>query len=83
MAPAREVTLYGRPGCHLCDDAAPALEALARAAGARLVRVNIDDDDDLIRRYGLEIPVVAVDGVEVAHAPLSLDRVREALARAD
>ena len=60
MPTAREVTLYGRPGCHLCDDAAPALEALARAAGARLVRINVDDDDDLIRRYGFEIPVVAL-----------------------
>ncbi len=61
--PAREVTLYGRPGCHLCDAAAPVLETIARAAGARLVRVNVDEDDDLLRRYGLEIPVVAVDGV--------------------
>jgi thiol-disulfide isomerase/thioredoxin len=78
---ARRVTLYGRPGCHLCDEALPALEALARAAGAVLERVNIDEDDDLIRRYGLEIPVVAVDGVEVTRAPLALERVRAALGR--
>jgi thiol-disulfide isomerase/thioredoxin len=75
----REVTLFGRPGCHLCDDAAPAVDAMARATGARFVRVNIEENDDLLRRYGLEIPVVAVDGVEVGHAPLDLERVRAVL----
>jgi thiol-disulfide isomerase/thioredoxin len=75
-----EVTFYGRPGCHLCDDAEPSVAALARAAGARFVRVNIDESDDLVRRYGLEIPVVAVDGVDVTHVPMDLALVRAALA---
>ena len=60
------VTLYGRPGCHLCDDARVALERL-RAAGAAfaLEEVDIDRDDALLRRYLERIPVVALDGVEL------------------
>jgi hypothetical protein len=47
------VTLYGRPGCHLCD-----------ADGARfeLAEVNIEDDERLHRELLERIPVVEVDG---------------------
>jgi glutaredoxin len=48
------ITLLGRPGCHLCDDA----EALLRAAGHGVDRVNVDDDDALVAEYGLRIPVL-------------------------
>ncbi len=48
------ITLLGRPGCHLCDDA----EALLRAAGHGVDRVDIDGDDHLVAEYGLRIPVL-------------------------
>ena len=54
------LTLYGRPGCHLCDEARDALER----AGAAYREVNIEDDDELFKRYLERIPVVAVDGDE-------------------
>ena len=55
------ITLYGRPGCHLCDDARAVLDRV----GEPYDEVNIEDDDDLHRRYLERIPVVAVDGDEL------------------
>jgi glutaredoxin len=60
------VTLYGRPGCHLCDEARVALERLLAAGRAfALEEVDIERDDALLRRYLERIPVVALDGVEL------------------
>ena len=59
------VTLYGRPGCHLCDDALAVLERIRSDAPFELRTVNIEDDDALLRAYLERIPVVAVDGDEV------------------
>jgi glutaredoxin len=60
-----EVTLYGRPGCHLCDDALAVLERVRADAPFELRTVNIEDDDALFRAYLERIPVVSVDGAEV------------------
>ena len=61
----RTVTLYGRPGCHLCDDARAVLEELRASVAFELVEVDIESDDALHRRYLERIPVVALDGVEL------------------
>jgi len=58
----RIVTLYGRPGCHLCDDARAALERVRLETPFELVERDIEADDDLLRRYLERIPVVALDG---------------------
>jgi len=60
------VTLFGRPGCHLCDDARTTLERL-RAGGARfaLREVDIEADDALLKAYLERIPVIALDGEEL------------------
>jgi hypothetical protein len=56
------VTLIGRDGCHLCDDArAIVLDVLSRHDGIALCEVSIDDDVDLANRYREEIPVVLID----------------------
>jgi glutaredoxin len=60
-----EVTVYGRPGCHLCDDALALLERIRADAPFALRSVNIEDDDALLRAYLERIPVVALDGEEV------------------
>jgi glutaredoxin len=60
LALARLV-LYGRPDCHLCDDAR---EVLVRV-GEPFEEVDIEADDELFKRYLERIPVVAVDGEEV------------------
>jgi glutaredoxin len=61
----RTVTLYGRPGCHLCDDARAALERVRAARPFRLVEVDIESDDALLARYLERIPVVLLDGEEL------------------
>ena len=61
----RTVTLYGRPGCHLCDDARAVLERIRAAQPFRLAEIDIESDDALMLRYLERIPVVAVDGEEL------------------
>jgi glutaredoxin len=57
------VTLYTRRGCHLCEDAKAGM--LGSGARFELVEVDIDADDELRARYTNDVPVVAVDGVEL------------------
>lgn len=57
----RELVLYGRPGCHLCDDARVELERV----GHPFTEVDIESDDELFKRYLEAIPVVTLDGVEL------------------
>ncbi|HEV7754163.1 MAG TPA: glutaredoxin family protein [Baekduia sp.] len=59
------LTLYGRPGCHLCDDARAQLLALRAELGFDLVEHDIEADDDLHRRYLERIPVIVLDGEEL------------------
>jgi len=59
------VTLYGRPGCHLCDDARTVLERIHAESPFELREVDIESDDALLRTYLERIPVVALDGEEV------------------
>jgi hypothetical protein len=63
------LVLYHRPGCHLCEQM---LAALYVAYGDELeVRlVDVDGDPDLKQRYGLRVPVLAVDGGELCEARL-------------
>jgi glutaredoxin len=58
---ARSLVLYGRPGCHLCDDARVVLERV----GHPFTEVDIETDDELLRRYLERIPVVVLDGAEL------------------
>ena len=75
------VTVYGRPGCHLCDDALAVLERIRRDAPFALRTVNIEDDDALMRAYLERIPVVAVDGEEVYDYYVDEQDLRARLAR--
>jgi len=59
------VTLYGRAGCHLCDDARVALERVRARVPFTLDEVDIETDDALHARYLERIPVVALDGEEL------------------
>ncbi|MFN8151281.1 MAG: glutaredoxin family protein [Solirubrobacterales bacterium] len=63
MSALPEVTLYGRTGCHLCDEArASLLRMRDRGVGFDLLEVDIEGDEDLHRRMLESIPVVEVDG---------------------
>jgi glutaredoxin len=61
----RQVTLYSRPGCHLCDDARAALERVRAATPFAFAEIDITADDALHARYLERIPVVALDGQEL------------------
>ena len=70
MAAPLEVTLYRKAGCGLCDEAEAILARIARRLSLAVTEVDIDSDHDLQARYFLEIPVVAVNGQEIARAPI-------------
>jgi glutaredoxin len=74
------VTLYGRPGCHLCDDAREALERVRAGLGFELREVDITSEDALHRRYLERIPVVALDGEELFDFYVDEDALRRRLA---
>ena len=55
------LVLYTRPGCHLCVGAREALQRV----GHPFEEVDIESDDELLKRYLERIPVVALDGEEL------------------
>jgi glutaredoxin len=75
------VTLYGRPGCHLCDDALAVLERVRADQPFVLETVDIEDDDALLRAYLERIPVVTVDGEAVYDYYVDEQDLRARLAR--
>ena len=78
--PVTVLTLYGREGCHLCDEARGAIEALASERGdIELREVDIDSDDRLLRAHLERIPVVELDGREVSTLVLDPEALRAAL----
>jgi len=60
-----KLTLYGKPGCHLCDGALTAVERVTARRGVALEQVDISRDPVLYRRYGERIPVLEMDGETV------------------
>jgi glutaredoxin len=73
------VTLYTRAGCHLCEEAERVLERERRARPFQLELVDVDRDPELARRYGVRVPVVAVDGVELFEYEVPADLLRTRL----
>jgi glutaredoxin len=61
----KTVTLYTRPGCHLCDEARAKLEQLRAEVGFELEEVDIETDDALHAAYLERIPVICLDGEHV------------------
>ena len=73
------VTLYSRPGCHLCADAREVIERVCAELGETYVEVSIDDDPALRERFGEEIPVTFVDGRQHDFWRVDERRLRAAL----
>jgi glutaredoxin-like protein DUF836 len=67
-----QLTLYGKPGCCLCDDARAEIAAVRQAREFELSEVDVSVDPRLWRDYGERIPVVEIDGEEVLE--LHVDR---------
>jgi len=74
-----DITLYTRPGCHLCDEAKAAIAPLLREFGAVLREVNIDDDPVLMERYGWDVPVFFIGPKKTAKHRVDLEQFRRQL----
>jgi thiol-disulfide isomerase/thioredoxin len=76
------LTLYSRPGCHLCDDMKAIVDRVVRTMPepAIVEEVDISTDPDLEARYGLEIPVLLVNGKKAAKVRTTEDELRRVLA---
>ncbi len=75
------VVLYGRDGCHLCEEAKDALLALrSEGVAFELLEVDIESDPDLLRRNLERIPVIEVGGDEVCELGFDEGAVRARLA---
>jgi glutaredoxin len=75
----RTITLYTRPGCHLCEQAHAILTTAARGLGMPVREVNIEEDPALLERYTLRVPVAAVDGEDVLEWPFALVQAKRVL----
>jgi glutaredoxin len=58
------VEIYSRPGCHLCDEAKAAIELFRARYTLELRTINVETSSDLENRYGMDIPVVFLNGQE-------------------
>jgi glutaredoxin len=65
------VVVYGRKECHLCDEALAVVERVRREVGFDLTKIDVDGDPELVKMYGMEVPVVCVDGMK--HAKFRVD----------
>lgn len=74
------VTLFGRPGCHLCDDARVVLERVRTTQPFTLKERDIEADDATFKAYLERIPVVALDGEELYEFFVDEADLRERLA---
>ena len=74
-----EVTLYTKPGCHLCEDVKEMLVGLTAVLPHHLTEIDITNDRDLFNRYHLNIPVVRIGQTEL-QAPITAAQLRAALA---
>jgi len=83
---SREIvlTLIGKPGCHLCDDAEVAVQSVLDdfSGVVSLQKVNILDDSELFDKYSEQIPVLLINGQIHNYWRIDTERLREALAKA-
>ena len=75
------VTLYGKPGCHLCDEARAVVAQVRRERPFELREIDVTLDPSLHRRYGERIPVVEVDGEEAFEYLVEPEELRRRLDR--
>ena len=78
-AASARVTLYAKPGCHLCEDAREIIERVCAEVGTTYEEVDITTSPDLVDAYGEQIPVTLVDGARHDFWRVDEDRLRAAL----
>ena len=76
-----EVTLYTKPGCHLCEDVKAMLAALTAVSPHHLTEIDITSDRNIFARYHLTIPVVHIGATEL-QAPITVAQLEATLCNA-
>ena len=76
-----EVILYGRPDCHLCDAARQVILPLKSEFAFEFREVDVDTDAELQKRYGADVPIVLLNGVEAARHRVGREEFRALLVR--
>lgn len=74
-----QVTVFSRPGCHLCDEAKQAIESAGCQNEYTLEEINIESNPVLLRRYQYDIPVVTINGDEAFRHRLTAAEFRDKL----
>ena len=75
------LTIYSKPGCHLCDEMKAVVKGvIASTPAASLDEVDISADPDLLERYGLDIPVLEIEGKKIAKFRISAEALTKAIA---
>jgi thiol-disulfide isomerase/thioredoxin len=73
------LTIYSKPGCHLCDEMKSLVHRVVAQHSNEPITVDeidISSDPDLLDRYGLEIPVLLIDGKKAAKYRVSEEALR-------
>lgn len=75
------LTIYSRPGCHLCDEMKALVHRVVTQAGQPVVvdEIDISTDAELEARYGLEIPVLLMNGRKIAKYRVTEEALTRAL----
>jgi hypothetical protein len=76
------ITLFSRPGCHLCDQAREVIAGVAADLGVPWEERDITQSEDDLQAYGEMIPVTLINGVQHDFLHVSEQRLRTALAAA-
>jgi glutaredoxin len=79
LAPPAVLTIYSRPGCHLCDEMKAVVDLVARRVPLTVEIIDISNDPRLEARYGLEIPVLLVNGRKAAKHRVTENELRRIL----
>jgi glutaredoxin len=79
------LTIYSRPGCHLCDEMKTVVRRVVRSVAAPITieEIDISTDPGLEARYGVEIPVLLVDGKKAAKYRISEQELTRLLTRGE
>jgi glutaredoxin len=75
-----KLTLYGKPGCHLCEEARGVVEEVRERRPFELEEVDITRDPALEARYRERIPVVVIDGEEALELVIEASELERCLA---
>ena len=77
------LTIYSRPDCHLCEDMKAVVRRIAaeRSQGIQVSEVDISNDAELEKLYGVEVPVLLANGRKVAKYGITEQDLRRILAR--